>query len=75
MAEELLERAKMRGHLPTIRLCRDARTKAQTAAEMYQRAMEKPMGSMIGDHLRFDGLEFLAECDWAFFDIEHTFKQ
>lgn len=75
LAAQFYDRAKSIGHLPTIRLCMEARTKAETAVKMFKRAIERPTTSLIADNLRVEGLDLMAECDWTFFDIEHAFRQ
>ncbi len=75
LAAEFYERAKSIGYLPTIRLCMQARTKAETAVQMFKRAIEEPIRSVIADKLRLQGLELMAECDWTFFDIQHALRR
>ncbi len=74
-AANLFERAKVFNHLPTLGLCRDAEKKAKAAIKCFIDAMANRPASPIAVSLRFEGLEQLNECDWAFFDIEHAIRK
>lgn len=74
-AAELYERARMLNDLATLRLCRDAQSKAIDAMKLFMDATANPPRSIEADFLRMEGLSLMTECDWTFFDIEHSFRR